>query len=105
MQAANPAVERQVAAALRPILEAFARVAYPATFQPGGLLGPFIGICEQRVNTPAQILGQADIAELRALLDYANLFHHDSNPAWATQAINDQALVNFAQRTLAFARR
>ena len=105
LQAADPAVERQVAAALRPILEAFARVAYPTTFQPGGLLGPFIGICEQRVNTPGQILSQADITELRALLDYANLFHHDSNPAWATQNINDQALVNFAQRTLAFARR
>lgn len=89
LQAADPPIERQVAAALRPILEAFARVAYPATFPPGGLLGPFIGICEQRVNTPAQILGQADIAELRALLDYANLFHHDSNPAWATQVIND----------------
>lgn len=105
LQAADPTVERQVAAALRPILEAFARVAYPATFQPGGLLGPFIGICEQRVNTPAQILEQADISELRALLDYANLFHHDSNPAWTTQVINDQALVNFAQRSLAFARR
>ena len=105
LQAADPAVEGQVAAALRPILEAFARVAYPTTFPPGGLLGPFIGICEQRVNMPAQILGQADITELRALLDYANLFHHDSNPAWATQVINDQALVNFAQRTLAFARR
>lgn len=105
LQAADPAVERQVAAALRHILEAFARVAYPTTFQPGALLGPFLGICEQRVNTPAPILGQADIAELRALLDYANLFHHDSNPAWATQVINDQALVNFAQRTLAFARR
>lgn len=105
LQAANPGVERQVAAALRPILEAFARVAYPAAFQPGGLLGPFIGICEQRLNTPEQILGQADIVELRALLDFANLFHHDSNPAWTTQAVNDQALVNFARRTLAFARR
>lgn len=105
LRAADPAIERQVAAALRPVLEAFMRVAYPATFQPGGLLGPFIGVCEQRVNTPEQVLSQADIAELRALLDYANLFHHDSNPAWATQIINDQALVNFAQRTLAFARR
>ena len=105
LQAADPTVERQVAAALRQILEAFARVAYPTTFQPGGLLGPFIGICEQRVDTPAQILRQADIAELRALLDYVNLFHHDTNPAWATHVINDQALVNFAQRTLAFARR
>ncbi|MCZ8320061.1 MAG: AAA family ATPase [Novosphingobium sp.] len=105
LKAADPTVERQVAAALRPILEAFARVAYPSAFQPGGLLGPFIGICEQRVNTAEQILSQADIVELRALLDYANLFHHDSNPAWATQIINDHALVNFAQRTLAFARR
>ncbi|NYT60534.1 AAA family ATPase [Alcaligenaceae bacterium] len=87
MQAANPAVERQVAAALRHILEAFMRVAYPTTFQPGALLGPFLGVCEQRMNTSEQILRQADIAELRALLDYANLFHHDSNPAWATQFI------------------
>ncbi|MDP0995352.1 hypothetical protein, partial [Klebsiella pneumoniae] len=68
LQAADPAEERAVAAALRPILEAFARVAYPATFQPGSLLGPFLGICEQRVNTPAQILSQVDITELRALL-------------------------------------
>jgi len=77
----------------------------PPHFSQARLLGLLLAICEQRVNTPAQILGQADIAELRALLDYANLFHHNSNPAWATQVINDQALVNFAQRTLAFARR
>ncbi|MBI5437360.1 MAG: AAA family ATPase [Nitrosomonadales bacterium] len=105
LQAADPAEERAVATALRYILEAFVRIAYPATFQPGGLLGPFLGICEQRVNTPAQILSQSDITELRDLLDYANQFHHDSNPAWATQAINDQALIHFAQRTLAFTRR
>lgn len=105
LQAANPAEERMVAIALRFILEAFARVAYPAVFQPGGLLGPFISICVQRVSMPGKILCQADIDELRELLAYANLFHHDSNPAWATQAINDQALTQFAHRTLAFARR
>lgn len=105
LQAANPAEERMVAIALRFILEAFARVAYPAVFQPGGLLGHFIGICQQRANTTEQILCQADIDELRDLLAFANLFHHDSNPAWAAQAINDQALTQFAQRTLAFARK
>lgn len=105
LQAADPAIERRVAEALRPILEAFARVAFPADFPPGGLLGPFIMKCAQRVGTTAEILGTADITELRALLDYANQFHHDSNPAWATQHINDQALLNFAKRTLAFARR
>ena len=105
LQAADPTAELAVAAALRYILEAFARVAYPATFQVGGLLGPFHGICVQRVGTAAPILNQADITELRALLDYANQFHHDGNPIWATPAINDQALTQFARRTLAFARR
>ena len=105
LQTADPAAERAVAAALRYILEAFARVAYPATFQVGGLLGTFHGICVQRLGTAAQILNQNDTTELRALLDYANQFHHDGNPTWVTPAINDQALTQFARRTLAFARR
>lgn len=103
--AADAAEERNVAAALRSILEAFVRVAYPSDFPPGSLLGPFLGICEQRVGTAREILSQPDITELRDLLDYANRFHHDTNPAWETEIINDQQLVQFAQRTLAFSRR
>ena len=102
---ADAAEELNVAAALRYILESFMRVAYPANFPPGTLLGPFLGICEQRVGTVGQILNSADITELRNLLDYANRFHHDTNPAWETEIINDQQLVQFCQRTLAFARR
>ncbi|HVW54398.1 MAG TPA: AAA family ATPase [Rhizobiaceae bacterium] len=105
LQVANPAQEREVAQALRPILESFTRVAYPEQFPPGTLLGPFIGICDQRVGGPNQILSAADIAELRLLLNYANRFHHDTNPAWQTAAINDAELSDFAQRTLVFASR
>ena len=103
--ASDPAQERSVAAALRPILESFTRVAYPAAFPPGSLLGPFLGHCQQRVGTRNQILNAADVVELRDLLDYANKFHHDTNAAWETELINDQQLVTFCQRTLAFARR
>lgn len=103
--AGNPANERAVAAALRPILEAFMRVAHPATFPPGALLGPFIGICQQRHGQPNEVLSPAHTVELRALLDYANRFHHDTNLAWETAAINDQELLGFANRTLAFASR
>jgi len=103
--AGTPASERGVAVALRPILEVFIRVAYPAVFPPGSLLGPFIGLCQQRHGTPNEILTVADTTELRALLDYANRFHHDTNAAWETAAINDQELVGFASRTLAFAQR
>lgn len=103
--AADPATERRVAAALRHILEAFMRVAYPSAFPPGTLLGPFIGVCQQRVGQPTQLLNQADIDELRALLAYANRFHHDTNAAYETAAINDQELTHFSARVLDFAKR
>ncbi len=97
--------EREVATAIRPCLEAFFRVAYPEHFPAGTLLGPFRGICAQRVGTPQQILSQADIDELRDIVDYGNLFHHDSNPAWETEVINSTQLEGFVRRTLVFAKR
>lgn len=102
IQAANAANERAVAQALRPILEANLRVSFPADFPPGTLLGPFIGVCRQRLGQPNQIMVAADIDELDRLKTYANRFHHDSNAAWQTVAINDQELTGFAQRTLRF---
>lgn len=105
LQVADPAREREVAQALRPILEAFMRVAYPEHFPPGKLLGPFIGECQQRVGGNSEILPAADITELRALLDYVNRFHHDTNPAWQTAVINDAELSDFARRTLLFSSR
>lgn len=105
IQAANAANERAVAQALRPILEAYMRVAYPPLFPPGSLLGPFLNICRQRLGQANEVLNAADIAELERLLNYANRFHHDSNPAWQTVAINDQELLDHAQRTLRFTAR
>lgn len=102
---ADPANERIVAADLRPILEFFMRVAYPDHFPPGTLLGSFIGICRQRLGAADKILSEIDTDELRALLDYANRFHHDTNPAWETVAINDQELLDFSKRTIKFASR
>lgn len=101
----GPDTERETAQALRPILEAFLRVAFPAHYPPEFLLGPFIGLCRQRVGTADEILSPGDITELEALKDYGNRFHHDSNPAWQTAVINDQELTGFCRRTLAFARR
>jgi wobble nucleotide-excising tRNase len=97
--------ERTVAMDLRPMLEAFVRVAYPREFIPGSMLGQFVNQCAQRVGAQNQILTAADTTELRALLDFANRYHHDTNPTWQTEIINDQELTHFAERTLAFIRR
>ena len=105
IHAADPDRERQVAEALRPILEAFMRVAFPEYFPPGVLLGRFIRLCEQRLGGINKILPAGDVAELKALVEYSNQFHHDPNPAWQTAVINDAELADFAQRTLIFASR
>ena len=81
------------------------RVAYPEYFPPGALLGPFIATCEQRVDGADQILSPVDITELRALLAYANQFHHETNRVWQTEVINDVELSDFARRTLLFTSR
>ncbi|QGN00030.1 AAA family ATPase [Methylocystis parvus] len=101
----DPAKERIVAGTLRPILETFVRIAYPSHFPPGALLGAFHNVCQQRVGTAAEILSANDTNELRALLDYANRFHHDTNAAWETAAINDTELTHFCERTIDFTRR
>lgn len=96
---------RDVASSIRPLLEAFLRVAYPERFPPGTLLGQFRDLCEQRRGTPQQILSAVDIQELRDLIEYANRFHHDTNPAWETEVINDGELRGYVDRALRFARR
>ena len=97
--------DRDVARSLRPHLEAFFRVACPEHFPPGTLLGPFRGLCEQRLNTPRQILNDTDIQELRDIVEYANRFHHDTNPAWETEVVNAGELTGFVTRVLTFAKR
>ena len=105
IDAGNAGKERDVATALRYVLEAFLRVSYPAHFPPGKLLGKFHNECEQALTAGTPILSQDDATELRKLTDYANKFHHDTNSAYATATINDQELVNHCTRTLNFAKR
>lgn len=97
--------QREVARDIRPHLEAFLRVACPEHFPPGTLLGPFLGLCRQRVGQSNEVLDAATTQELGELVEYANRFHHDTNPAWETEAINGAELRNFVQQVLAFAKR
>jgi wobble nucleotide-excising tRNase len=102
--AAGAVNNREVARAIRPLLEAFLRVTCPEHFPPGTLLGPFRHQCSQRVGTAQQILDALAVQELADLTEYANRFHHDTNAAWETEAINDGELAGFIQRALDFAK-
>lgn len=90
--------KEEVAQAIRLQLESYLRVACPANFQHGTMLGEFLGICRQKVNTSDQILAQPAIDELKQIVDYANQFHHAS----ASHTINDTELRGFVLRTLNF---
>jgi hypothetical protein len=50
-------------------------------------------------------MAQADIDKLRALTEYGNRFHHDTNNSYMVEHINEAALLDFVQRTLRFTRR
>jgi len=95
---------REVARSIRPHLEAFLRVACPERFPPGTPLGQFRHFCRRNHRTPEQILDQVSTQELDEIVEYANRFHHDTNPAWETVAINDGELHGFVERALRFAR-
>jgi wobble nucleotide-excising tRNase len=101
------AASREVAQAIRPTLEAFLRVAFPEFFPPGTLLGQFRNTCQQRLSGAGagEILDTQDLQDLRDIVEYANRFHHDTNPAWETAAVNDAELLQFTNRALHFARR
>ena len=96
---------RDVARSIRPLLEAFLRVACPEQFPPGTLLGPFRAVCAQRLGTPNEVLGSELVQELNDLTEYANKFHHETNLAWATENINDGELRGYVGRAMAFAKR
>ena len=94
--------ERQVAESIRLYLEGYLRVAFPGIYPPGTLLGKFLNHCCQKVCCSDKVLNEEEIQELREIVEYGNLFHHDPNPAWQNQAINATELLGFVKRTLDF---
>ncbi len=102
----NGGGSRPSAQAIRPTLEGYLRVACPEHFPAGAVLGK--GIMEtwsKHLSTPQEILSKTDLTELLNLTEYGSKFHHDTNLAWETEAINDGELLGFVKRTLEFIKR
>ncbi|MCH7728374.1 MAG: AAA family ATPase [Planctomycetes bacterium] len=93
---------RQVAEALRPIMEGYLRVAFPEQCPPGTLLGPFRNHARNLADNGTPIMDANRLQELAEITEYANKFHHDTNPAWETEHISDAELLTFSECVLAF---
>jgi hypothetical protein len=80
-------------------------VACAGDFPPGTLLGQFLNTCRQRLGASQEILDSRTTEVLGELVEYANRFHHDTNPAWETEIINDGQLRGYVETALKFTRR
>ena len=67
---------------------------------------PWEGVRNYQARNFLRALHQSACRRFRVVIGPdANRFHHDTNRAWETEAINDQALTHFCRRTLAFTQR
>ena len=95
---------KEIAAAIRFYLEGYFRAVCPGNFPPGKSLGQFAQECKQKLGGEKELVNQETIAELEHILEYANRFHHNTNPAWQSESINPTELLGFVKRTLSLAR-
>ena len=97
--------KKDIAQSVRLHLEGYLRVASPEVMPPGQPLGhQFIKICYERIGSDNEILAASRLCELKMLMEFAGRYHHDTNPAWATESIADDELQSFVKRTLKFTR-
>ena len=94
---------KEIAAAIRFYLEGYFRAVCPGHYPPGKLLGQFAQECKHKLGGADELINQKTIAELEDILEYANRFHHDTNPAWQSESINLAELLGFVNRTLSLA--
>ena len=101
--ASQAGTAREAAAAIRFYLEGYFRAACPGQFPPGKLLGQLAQECKQKLGRSDEVINQQTIEEVENILEYANRFHHDTNPAWQSESINPAELLGFVKRTLSLA--
>lgn len=94
--------KRYVAKCLRLVMEKYLRITCPEHCTPGTLLGNFLNKVEILLKNGHQMMSEVDMRELRDITGYANKFHHDTNPAWDAEQINDNELLGFVNRVLNF---
>lgn len=91
---------RDVARAIRPMLEGYYHRRYPGMLRKRTMFGKIIDDIEAaRAPNPLVNL-QPELEELRAVNEYASRFHHDTNPDASHVIVSDNELLRWAKRAL-----
>jgi hypothetical protein len=83
-------------------MEGYLRVAFPEQCPPGTLLGAFRNKAQSLADNGTPIMDASRLQEIAEITEFANKFHHDTNPAWESESISDAELLGFSERVLSF---
>ncbi len=93
---------QKLAQAIRPHLECFLRTAYPGDFREGETLREFRNRVRASLQNGRPIMSESRLAELDAILEYANNPHHATNAEDDTARVNDAELRTWIERMQRF---
>ena len=92
---------RQVAQAIRPLLEGYLHRRFPGVIHSGLTFGKVVGVIGSAVAPSPLCHAKCLVGELNEINTYAGQFHHDTNPDNAdTVVITPTELLTFATRAL-----
>jgi wobble nucleotide-excising tRNase len=92
---------RDVAKAIRPLLEGYYHRRFPGAIPRKLLFGQIVAMAVDPATTGPLVNLRPLAQELREVNDYAGQFHHDTNPSDDTALVVDTELLGFTRRALA----
>jgi wobble nucleotide-excising tRNase len=91
---------RDVAKAIRPLLEGYYHRRFPGKIPRKLVFGGVIALAAQARSGDPLLYLKPILMEMEEVNDYAGRFHHDTNPGHETAPIVDGELLSFAKRAL-----
>lgn len=91
---------REVAKAIRPLLEGYYHRRFPGSIPRKLMFGQIIAEAAKAPSGNPLAYLQPLLKELGEVNDYAGQFHHDTNPGFETVPVVDGELLGFAKRAL-----
>ena len=91
---------RDVAKAIRPLLEGYYHRRFPEKIPRRLMFGQIIALAAQAPGGDPLSYLQPMLKEMGEVNDYAGQFHHDPNPGFETVTVVDGELLGFAKRAL-----